>query len=1013
MPRQPAPHGEEAFVSSAAGLTIRLLGGFEVRVGQQLVPESAWRLNKARSLLKLLALAPAHRLPRDSVIDQLWPDLDPGPASNNLHQTLHGLRRALSTPDGSPRVRLQHGIIELALPGPLLVDVAEFEAAAARARHSDEPAAYHAAIDLYAGDLLPDDLYEDWAAGRREALRQTYLGLLLGLARRHEARGELRQAMEALRRAVECEPSLEEAHAQLMRLYAATGQRGRALRQYEQLREVLTTELNVEPDDSSRQLHGRILTGGSADPPDPAAPGRHAPIHNLPIALTSFVGRESEIARVAETLQTARLVTLAGIGGAGKTRLALRAGWDRLSHYRDGVWRVGLAALSRGELVPETIRTALQLAEQPGRSSLDTLREHLRSRHLLLILDNCEHLTAACAELAISLLHSCAELQILATSRARLGVPGEVTILVSPLSTPPASEKVLDDLARYESVRLFVERARSRRPDFVLAAENAVPVAQICRTVDGIPLAVELAAARAGVLPVHQIADRLVGAIDLLVTDDRVEARHQTLRAALDWSYQLLNPDERCLLRHLAVFEGGWSLEAAENVCDGENDQRVLDLLSGLVDKSLVVVAGTVGDIVRYRFLEPVRQYAVQRLAATGETAHLQRRHAAWFATLTEQAAPHLQQPEMRGWLDRLEADHDNLRAAMQWSLTEAEPGVGLRIAGAGWRFWFARGHLTEVRAYLDRCLHLARAGRGVAAPVLALARNAAGACAYFQSDLEEATKHYESALALYRELNDEAGMARVLSNLGLIRKDRRESERATELLEEALELQTRHDNRAGMASTLGNLGILAQETGDYERARALHERALALARETGLQQVVLTSINNLGAIAVEQEQLPRAREILLEGLDLAATLGVQRSWMAAATNLANIARKQGNFDEALGRYRSSLKAARKLDSQLSIALNLEGIAAAFAARHLLQGAVYLFAAADRLRRASGIPPIPIEQSEYDALLGLAHTRLGDEFVSAWNAGQRVAIDEVIAFASDEPAAGSLAPRSD
>lgn len=346
---------------SPVSLEIDLLGGFAVRVGPQPVPASAWRLSKARSLLKLLALAPGHRLPRDRALDLLWPDLPPEAAVNTFYQTLYALRRAL----GATEVRLQHGLLLLQPDSHLCVDVDAFNAAAARARWSDDPALYYAALALYRGDLLPDDQYEDWAVEPREALREAHLGLLLGLARRHEARGELKGAMEALRRVVQTEPAHEEAHMELVRLYASTGQRSRALHQYRHLRDVLAAELDIEPEEGSGQLYRAILAGRFADA-QPSEDHLPAPQHNLPIALTSFVGRARESTQVKDLLPTSRLLTLTGVAGAGKTRLALRVGWDLLGSYRDGVWLVNLASVRDSELLPRVVADVLHVSEQPG-----------------------------------------------------------------------------------------------------------------------------------------------------------------------------------------------------------------------------------------------------------------------------------------------------------------------------------------------------------------------------------------------------------------------------------------------------------------------------------------------------------------------------------------------------------------------------------------------------------------------------------------------------------------------
>jgi predicted ATPase/DNA-binding SARP family transcriptional activator len=998
----PSSGGKSRATSKPAQpLTVTLLGSFEVRVGDRLLESSVWRLQKARSLLKLLALAAGHRLAREQILDLLWPDLEPESAANNLYQTLHSVRRILQTPDGAAEVRLQHGLLSLQPDGEISVDVDAFEAAARRARCSDDPDLYHAAIALYTGDLLPDDLYEDWAAWRREALRESYLGLLLEVARRHGSRGELRQAMDALRRAVQAERTLEEAHMELVRLYASTGQRARALRQYAVLREALAAELDAEPDETSRQIYATLLSGRSAD--TNATGGNEVPSeepagprHNLPIPLTSFVGREREVVELRAMLDSARVLTLTGVGGAGKTRLAMRVGWDLVGSYRDGVWLVNLASLADPGLVPQTVAEVFELPEQAGRTFTEALVNHLRSRQALLILDNCEHVRDACARLSLALLTDCAELQILATSRYRLEVPGEMTALVHPLSIPQPEDSTAEEIVISEAARLFLERARFRQPGFSLNQQTVPGVVRICRQVDGIPLAVELAAGRVAALSVDQIADHLSNAPGFLASSSSGgEARHETLRAAIDWSYDLLASEERALFDHVSVFEGGWLLEHAEAM---NGDGSTIDLLSRLVDKSLVVAEGMTGNEVRYRLLEPVRQYGREKLTDSGQEEEVRRRHAELFAEVAEAVEAELRGPNQGAWLRRLEVDHDNIRAALRWA-EERDVAVGLRIAGRIWRFWSIRGYLDEGRSTLRRLLQQGRDDDSIPASVRARALNAAGALAFFQTDPGEAIESYEASLALRREIGDEEGISASLSNLGLVLKDRGEYERASALLEESAVLCRRTGNEAGLASALGNLGILSQERGQYEQALMLLEQSLAIYRARGDQGGVLRTLNNLGALAVEQKENRRARELLQESLAVAEELGAKRSQFVALVNLGQVAHSQGRNEEALDCCRRSLLLARELGEKAAIAQSLEGMAGSLAATKRESLAVTLLAAADALRTSTGTPQNPVEHARYEQLLDELRRTLGEEFSAARDAGWNAMTDDVIALA--------------
>jgi DNA-binding SARP family transcriptional activator len=525
-----------------------LLGGFRVSVGTHTVQEGDWRLRKAASLIKLLALAPSHHLHRERAMDLLWPDQGRHAAANNLSQALHAARLALGPDDAqtaSGYLASQDEQLLLCPGAELWVDVEAFEEAAATARRSREPAAYRAALNLYAGELLPRDPYEEWAEVPRESLRQLFLSLLDELGSLHEERGEYGAGIEALRRAVVEEPTREEAHIGLMRLYALSGWRGEALGQYERLEKSLSQELAAEPGVAGRRLYEQISSGRfppvnpppatDSAPQEGASAGRN---NNLPAQRTSFVGQERELGETKRDLAMTRLLTLTGSGGCGKTRLALEVARDLVGAYPDGVWLVELAGLSEGNLVPQAVAAALGVAEQPGRSITDVLVGTLREKRLLLVLDNCEHLIEAAARLVDALLDSCPTLRFLATSREPLELAAEVKRSVPPLSAPdPGRQPTVGELEGYESVRLFVERGRNRTSGFALTPQNARAVAGVCRRLEGIPLAIELVAARVGVLSVEQIFEGLKDPLKFLRVGTRTATpRQRTLRDTLDWT---------------------------------------------------------------------------------------------------------------------------------------------------------------------------------------------------------------------------------------------------------------------------------------------------------------------------------------------------------------------------------------------------------------------------------------------------------------------------------------------
>jgi predicted ATPase/DNA-binding SARP family transcriptional activator len=708
-------------------LRIWLLGGFRMSVGSRSIGEEDWHLRKAGSLIKQLALAPGHRLHREQAMELLWPDLDPKAALNNLNYALHVGRRtlepsALASSAASRYLHLRGEQLTLYPDSPLWVDAEAFEGAAATARHAPlEPAAFRAAVDLYSGELLPQDRYEPWVEERRAELRGLYPSLLSEVAALYDERKEFEAAIEALGRAVTQEPTHEGARVGLMRLHALSGRRREALGHYERLRETLSKEFGTEPEAATTRLQQEIWAGtfphySDSPPADFLPQGEEAPTspagvarrHNLPLARTSFIGRERERLEVKRLLAMTRLLTLTGAGGSGKTRLTLKVARDLVGAYPEGVWLVDLAPLSEAELVPQAVAQAVGVREQPGRALLETLKGTLRSRKILLVVDNCEHLVEAVVGLVDALLDCCLHLRILATSRVTLNAAGEVNWVVPSLSVTDSRQEAYtpQELEAYESVRLFVARARQRVPSFVLTLRNRQAVAQICRQLDGIPLAIELAAARIGALSAQELAERLDDSLKLLTGGSRTaDPRQRSLRATLEWSFELLSEPEQVLFRRLSVFAGGWTLEAAEVVCSGEaiEEGEVLDLLSKLVEKSLVVTeAGQEEDASRFRMLGPVRQYVHEKVEEIGESEAVRRQHAEYFLALAEEADPQLKGAEQEEWLKRLEQEHDNLRAALSWALEQGKAELGLRLSGALGDFWYMRGHLSEGQRWLE-----------------------------------------------------------------------------------------------------------------------------------------------------------------------------------------------------------------------------------------------------------------------------------------------------------------------
>ena len=669
-------------------------------------------------------------------------------------------------------------------------------------------------IDLYAGELLPEDRFDEWVVARRAALCDRHLALLVDLARLREEAGDHAAALSALQQALVQEPLHERGHRELMRIYALTGRRQRALAQFHLLRESLRVEFEDEPDEETRHLYQEILTRrlgaekGPEAPPGAGRDGAPAPRSgNLPLALTSFVGCERALREVVGLARRHRLLTLTGPGGCGKTRLAIEAAAVWRSGAADGVWLAELAGLSDGEMVAHAVGATLGVESRSGRPSELAVAAHVGERQMMLVLDNCEHVVDATARLAEGLLSACPNLRLLATSREPLHIGGEVNWRVPSLEPLDAEQ-------------LFAERAAGISSRFTVSPENAAAVAEICRRVDGIPLAIELAAARVGVLAPAQIAERLRDSLGVLTAGRRTAlTRQQTLTATLDWSHQLLDDEERVLFRRLGTFAGSFDLDAMEAICEAD-----LDVLSRLVDKSLVV-AEEQGEAVRYRLLDTVRHYALERCAQAAERDRLQARHRAYYLHLAEVLEPAIDSSKARRQL-ALEAGE--LRWALRTALRQ-EPAVALRLAAALWRSWHDRGDRTEGARWLEEALRAAPEPSAVRARGL----------------------HGLSVLALRTGDND----------------------RALRTATEAVAFFRGSGDRRGLGEELHHLGTMAWVFSDYDGAVRWCEESRAVAGEAGEPAIVASVVHTLGVIAASRNDTDAGRKLIAQSVGLLRAL--------------------------------------------------------------------------------------------------------------------------------------------
>jgi predicted ATPase/DNA-binding XRE family transcriptional regulator len=696
----------------------------------------------------------------------------------------------------------------------------------------------------------------------------------------------------------------------------------------------------------------------SISDPSPSRPVQAR--HNLPRQLTSFVGREHELRELEAVLDETALLTLTGAGGVGKTRLAEELVHRRLDSYPDGVWLVELAAVDDPARVPGSVASALEVAIPPGRGITQCLVENLRQAHLLLVVDNCEHLVQACAELIAALLRDCPHLQVLATSREPLGIAGETTWQVHPLQLPErfgSAERIQTSAAG----RLFLDRARAVQHTLMVTDDSAPAIARICLCVDGIPLALELAAARLSTLSVHELADRLEGDPHLLASRVRIGlAQHRTLHATIQWSFDLLDERERALFRHLAIFAGGWSLQLAESVCAdvliGASD--VLELLGRLVEKSMVVM-DTRGHSARFRLLEPIRQYALELLDNSGEAATYRARHAAALVELAATGEAQLGGTDEIDSLDRLELEHDNVRAALRWSIDHGDGASALKLATAMWRFWERRGYHQEARDWLEQAL---AKSDGAPSEVRGNALNALAMLHWSTGDAEVAEPLAGQALSVCQTAGDVRGMAWALLNLGMI----------------------------------------AYYEADAEHAIARLERSATLARQAADVPLLSLAVSSVGRVTLwaRGPHDVHAASCLQEGLALAQQAQSRHATSQALGGLAELAWRQGDLEKAIGLWQQALRLRRQLGDQRGIATCIERLAQLAAATGQTERAAWLWGAAEARRELIGLRLRHDEAADRARLMTVGARAISEsDFTRAHLQGRDATIDAAVEFA--------------
>jgi predicted ATPase/class 3 adenylate cyclase/Tfp pilus assembly protein PilF len=730
--------------------------------------------------------------------------------------------------------------------------------------------------------------------------------------------------------------------------------------------------------------------------------------NNLPLQPTLLIGREKEVSEVCDLLrhEETRLLTLTGPGGTGKTRLALQAAADLLDDFPDGTFLVPLATLIEAEQFLPTVAETLGVREIGEQPLAESLKDYLRERRLLLVLDNFEQVLGA-APAVSELLSAAAGLKVLATSRAPLGLYGEHEFPVPPLTIPDLKRpSSLERLTQYEAVGLFVERARAVKPDFSITNESAPAIAEICVRLDGLPLAIELAASRIRMLPAKALLARLGNRLKLLTGGARdLPERQRTLRGTLEWSYDLLEEGEKTLFARLSVFSGGRTLEAIEAVCDKQDVLPVdaLEGVSSLLEKSLLKQEEGAGGFPRFVMLETVHEFAREKLDGSGEADEIKRAHAEFFLGLAEEAFPGLKGADQLGWLESLEAEHDNIRAALSWALEHKESELAIRLGGALWWFWFMRGHHSEGRRWLEEAL----ATRGRESPdSRAMALAGVGALAQDQGDFGRAQEACEEGLELLGGARDGSeAIPLLLICLGWVATSREDHERAIELFEESLALSRERRDTWGIGGSLLGLATVFHYRGDYVRATELFEETIDHFREQDDKHGLANCLNNLGMVVYSQGDLVRAEKLIEEAVALFRELGARGDVSLVLYNLGWIALLQDDLGRSADLYRESLTLSWETGLNPLVQSALEGFACVAGARGEAERAARLWGAAQALQETKGIPRDTDFLVEADARISAVRSGMGEEvWEEAWRKGRVMTLDEAVSYALEEVA---------
>jgi predicted ATPase/DNA-binding SARP family transcriptional activator len=988
---------------------------------------------KGTALLAYLAVEQG-RHSRASLSALLWPDLEQSKAYKNLRQTLWDIQQSI----GEGWITADRESITLNGASGIWLDVSDFESRIIQSqRQSDLPSRTVVLADsvkLYRNHFLTGfslkdaHPFNDWAFAKSEELRHQLSRALVMLSDDLCRLGQPEQAIPHARRLISLDPLDESSHRQLMQVYIQAGQHSAALKQYQACEQLLRKELGVDPQPETRELYKKIRKRDFKPVHIEKQAESTLPSHNLPVQLSSFIGREKEQKVIAKLIASNRLLTLVGTGGIGKTSLALQVGRKLLNEYPDGVWFVALDSLSDPALVPQTVAAVFDIRERSDKPILELLIHALLAKTTLLILDNSEHLLDACAQLITALLQACPGLKILATSREPLAMAGEATYRIPSLSVPEKRQDSLEKLSEYDAVRMFAERAVLVQSEFQLTEENMRAVSAICRKVDGIPLAIELAAARVNILQADEILHQLEESFQLLANQSRTTSpRHQTLQTSMEWSWGLLDETERVFLRQLSIFAGGWTLDAAQAVCDGD----VLELTSALVKKSLIMVHQTRHGT-RYRFHEIVRQYAFQKLMESGDRNRLHTWHLGYFLGFAEQAELELRGPALVDWMERLNEERNNIRVALHWA-NQIDVEAGLYLSSRLMRYWES-ANLPEGRRWLENFLHKPESKDFPLARAHAL--SAYSWLLTWLQQFEEAYPVAQESLGLFRAAGDQRGEVDVLVSLENMFQFKDDIATALEIGKQAVTLAESLGDRWRLANALLYLGWnyhdLPQRFVCWEKAIDLYRDVgdqLTLANLLGLhgQFLVLHGDFELGEQCVEEAlrlweanrrasvwDSPRitqsliasmkgdyeqAESILREVMVYAEERGNWMSQLWVQLRLGHVLLRAGNLTDARQILTETAKNFTKDDYTIAAVFALEGLAELFSVVGKPEHATRLIGCADLIREKIQDPRPNYEQANVDKTIAACLAKMGEAaFDDAYKEGQKMTLEDAVAF---------------